>query len=352
MALLKKVFGVTASLVMCAAFLLSSVCALAMNVDYLEIEKWKHNSNVTFSNLTRTASSSKGAVELNTNFGYYASGSEMTLYTYFDISEALITDKGKEPVELRNVSVVYNYHSQSENYTVAIDENGIREEDTPDEEEFELFGAQGRFYKNESVFISAAEYYGKEGLLTADVTLFVNGHGYNIIEGVTLERPTTTKPASTTKQKTTKSNKKKTDKSKNGKSSKGGKSKKDSTTKFTPKGQYTTAPSSAGSNSKSKSQNKFSAGGKKSGSATEKAQSPNKKNKKKKSKSSGLSAFSGQEINGEGGGTVKKSTASLIFLIIAVILATAGITLLIVAAVTREKKENKEDIVEKETDEE
>ncbi len=324
----KRFISVLAAVCAVCILFSSAFSALAINVDYLNDQKWKSSENVTVEALDKNCVWRNNVYTLKGNFGYYADNSTMTLYTYFDISETTMKEGAQD------VSVKYYFRFPGEDYTLTVDENGIKEYDTPDEEEL-LFKTASNFHASRNTFISAVQYTGREAYCKAAISLCVNGHIYsNIKEDIVLEKPSTTKPEATTKQKTT---------SKNKDSDKKGKTERETTTKFTPQGRITTTKGS-----KNKGSGSGSSGGGSNGSGEKYSADNTATSGKSSSKTVKGESGDGKSLAVEGngasasGGITRLSNQALILILIAVVLATAGITLLITSAVIRNKKKEAE----------
>ena len=337
---LSRIISVVLTVVILIAFELP---AYALNKDYLEIDKWKNNPNVTYTDIHKT---SKGN-ELNGIFGYYIDNYSMCIYTYFFFTESTVDSDN------HFVSVVYNVDSPGESYSFAIDKDGMTPESPAQEKE--LFSAASAFYPDETCIITAAEYLGKAASLDTTVSLYVNGSLYkNIYAPLHIEKPTTAKPTTTQKTKktndkkkansgnNTKNKKKKSSGNQNtGKSNTSKSVKPNDTTKFVPKGKVNTTEKSK--------KNKFI------------PQIISKKTKKKAKSKKSKKTDKNEEIYNEGeefeisggesnplGAATQMSKPSLLLLLLAIILATAGITLLITAAVMKKNKKQDESPAEEE----
>jgi len=237
-----------AALICCAVLFLSflSGCfgAAAMNVDYMNPDKWSQNGNVKrisldCTNVDRT---------LKGDF-YYLTDGNLCLYTYFKITETSLSAKDD------NVFVIYNVHTPDEEYEIYLDESGFYDESP--EQERSLFSVKSSFAST-GQYISAIQYTAK-GLesCTVDVSINVNGKIYRITENKDIcGKPIYMELTTTTKQQTTKKEAQ-TQKKKSGKkktaATKKETAKKETTTKFHPGYSITTT---AKSKQKSESESK------------------------------------------------------------------------------------------------
>ena len=316
----KRVIAAAFSLLTAVLLIMSSTFAYAINYDYLDIEKWRGNSNVKMSSISRSCTTGRGDFTLSGNYGYYVDDSSMTLYTYFDIDE-------QPSGGANNVYAHFDFQSATEAYTVEVDDGGMK--DSTPRFETGTFTAASSVYSQKNTCIYAVQHTGKEARLTADVVLIVNGHKYIITEGITVEKPTTTTTAKTTRPSTTKKQSSKSSKSKS------------QTTKFTPKGNITTTKQSTKNKSYSNTTSK------RADSKTTKVAGKSSKTNNNSNEIT-LEGEEGEVQTAIGGITLPK----LIFIIIAIILATAGITLLITAAVVKSNKKKEKQAEEESEDEE
>lgn len=232
----QQTFKACAALICCAVlfFALVSSCftAGAMNVDYMEPQKWAENSAVKRVALDCTNIDRN----LKGDF-YYLTDGKLCIYTYFKITETTLG-------EADEVYVTYEFHTEDENYTVVLGKDGF-EKDSPKEER-KLFKISTNFIGG-GKYLSAVQYTGKDFTkCTVDITLNVNGRVYSITgnkeiygKPVKMELETATR-AQTTKKKAPEKKKTKKGKKKKKAAKKSKKAKSESTTKFHPSYSITT----------------------------------------------------------------------------------------------------------------
>lgn len=210
---LAKLFAVLISLFI--MFQSCGIFAYAMNNDYLSREKWFSNSNVQIESINV---SSLGST-VNGELRYYAD-ENMCIYTYIALNGS--TNYNSDTVEIS-----YKFKLLNEEYEFSVDKNGLSESHGGAEQQFNV--SSNFSYSNSGVFISAAEYLGKENVCFVDISVNANKN-FPIKNGVQLFRPETTKAQTSAKVKTTKSKSSKTTRTSNS-----SKLSAKSTTKFVPK---------------------------------------------------------------------------------------------------------------------
>ena len=302
--------------VFCALAVVFPINACALNLDYLNNEKWLGNSNVTMYSISKT--SIKG--ELKGKFGYYGDGSDMSVYTYFRVVESTYSPTS-------DVRIHYTISTADEDYSFSVDENGMCEAAGQSDVAVDV-KSNFEYGEEDGCFISGAQYKGGESEIRVKVDFYINGHIYRVKDNINIVKST-----DTTEQKTTAANTTKAVKQNKKSSAKGS-----GTTKFVPRG--------GGKYSAKKSQNKES---------------------KETAKADGTTSFkpSGQGDDGNEGQEKnripaytktanKLSRGSIILFILATALAVAAVAIIIVAVLKKdlptEKEEEKTDDENKETE--
>lgn len=207
--------------------------ASAMNSDYADPERWIHSEDTVavqldYENMGR---------ELEGYFFCKTDGS-LCLYTCFKISESTLNEDNN------NVSVVYDFHMQNEDFCVIADREGMSRENAPEEtKRFDViadFSVYGEY-------TSIVQYKGRDcESCTVDITLYINGQNYRITRNeklygkqISMETVTQTEAETTVSEK----HKKKSAATKKESTTK--KDKKESTTKFKPSYSITTGKKTA-----------------------------------------------------------------------------------------------------------
>lgn len=227
------------ALICCAVLFFACILpcfgAGAMNIDYMEPQKWAHNPAVQRVRIDYTNYSVEPPCTLKGDF-YYLTDGNLCLYTYFKITESSL-DSGD------NVFVTYDIHAPDEEYTLTLGRDGF-EKDSPQQER-SLFKVKTNF-ETAGKYISAVQYTGKSfEKCRVDVTLIVNGRVYCITgnkeifgKAIDMEILTTEKASRPNPEKPGKKKKKKHKNAPKKKHKK--KAKKEKATKFHPNYNITT----------------------------------------------------------------------------------------------------------------
>ena len=198
----------------------------AANLDYLEYSKWMNNKNITFEEINKTALDE----ELTGTFGYYTD-KDMCVYTFFSLDYRDKDDGAK---------VTYTYRIGDETYSFSVGSDGMC--DALSEEEQRLFSAYSNFSDSKNgVYITAAEYLGKEKECTVDVSFYNSRRSFVIKEGIELssvEDEEQTTKASASKKESSVSDSKKSEKT-TASTKSNSKSASEKATKYSPTGSYT-----------------------------------------------------------------------------------------------------------------
>ena len=217
--------------------------AYALNSDYMNYGKWMNNDKVSSYPLNYENAGNT----LTGKFRFYTD-SNLGIYTNFEINETSLNSAD-------DVFITYDFHMPGEDYSLTVGEDGLTE--YSNEQGKSVFKAEANFKKG--TYLSAAQYVGGTyDSCYVDITLFINGHNYKITknkklygEQLYMELPTTvaatrsTTLRSTAKKADKKTKKSTTPKKKSPKSTisknKAAARAKNSTTKFKPKYNVTTA---------------------------------------------------------------------------------------------------------------
>ena len=201
--------------------------AWAVNLDYLELDKWNNNDKVTFQSVNAEALGQN----LTGEFGYYFD-SDLCFYTYFSVSGDLIANN----YDLCKIR--YIVHMPDEDYDFSIGKDGMCDAPSQEQKVFNVY--QNFDNAGNGTFITAAEYTKNVSSYTVDVIFYNSSKAFIIQEGIEVfeqKEEKTTRPASNTNSKSGKtSSSSTTKKSTTTKSGKKSSSSSSGTTKFTPSG--------------------------------------------------------------------------------------------------------------------
>jgi len=311
---LKTSAAVICSAVLLLSFLAFPSCLFAMNVDYMNTDRWNNNSNVQSLTLDYTNDSRT----LNGTM-YYFTDDELCIYTYFKITESTLSE------EANNVYITYTFYVPNEEYEVTVDQNGIYEESG--EQEKLLFKVCSSF-DGVGKYISAVQYKDKKcQSCSVDISININGRLYSITKNaefngtaVNMERPTEAKAEKATGSPTKKQRKQKRKTKPSNKSTTSAKA--ETTTKFHPGYSITTT-----------------AANKQRKSETTTLKIPENSEPDSIHESSESTETIGAAVNETG---TQMSGWTMWFLIIAAVIAAAGMGIL-VTAVTLKKEDTPEE---------
>ena len=222
----KACAAIVSCAVLVSALLFSCFGASAMNVDYMNPDKWAKNPDVKRMSVDYT--NEVNGATLNGDL-YYLTDGELCLYTYLKIAETNLSP------EADNVYIVYTVHAPDDDYEICIGREGLTEESS--QQARKLFKTEANFVSCGN-YISAIQYKGAAESIKTDITLNINGMNYRITENI-IGRQLKMKLTTSAKETATKKHKEKKHK-KPGKKQKTKAAKRETTTKFHPSYTITT----------------------------------------------------------------------------------------------------------------
>ena len=157
--------------------LIQPLNAFAFNSDYLDVEKWAFNENVTSVYLDKKSSGEN----LEGFFKYYVDGNDASVYTYFSITESSLSSDNND------VRIQYSIVESQDSYGFAIDKDGICDALENEVSVMDVYENYS-YHKNSDsgTYLSAIKFDDYEEKYI-DISLFVNGHIYrNIIKEIQL----------------------------------------------------------------------------------------------------------------------------------------------------------------------
>lgn len=156
--------------------LFASLHAFAVNLDYLQEQKWQGNQHINWEPIN----ASSGDKLLTGTFGWYVDSSRC-LYTYFAVDGELAENSGN------TVKIAYHAVAGEEEYDFAADANGIC--DTLSDEASRLFDVSSNFEgSNHGVYITAVQYVGNADACLMNIS-FYNGRTVRIAESLSVDLP-------------------------------------------------------------------------------------------------------------------------------------------------------------------
>lgn len=157
--------------------LIQPLNVFAFNSDYLDVEKWAFNENVTSVYLDKKSSGEN----LEGFFKYYVDENDASVYTYFSITESSLSSENND------VRIQYSIVESRDSYGFAIDKDGICDALENEVSVMDVYENYS-YHKNSDsgTYLSAIKFDDHEEKYI-NISLFVNGHIYrNIIKEMQL----------------------------------------------------------------------------------------------------------------------------------------------------------------------